>query len=74
MSPQPTRPEKPWLKFPLGQGQVIKGWDSGLAGQKVGSRVLLVIPPAEGYGTAGSPPKIAGTDTLVFVVDILAAY
>ena len=55
-------------------GQVIKGWDNGLVGQKVGSRVLLVIPPAEGYGTAGSPPKISGTDTLVFVVDILAAY
>ena len=43
-------------------------------GKKVGSRVLLVIPPADGYGKAGSPPKIAGNDTLVFVVDILAAY
>ena len=56
------------------QGQVITGWDNGLVGQKVGSRVLLVIPPADGYGTAGSPPKIKGTDTLVFVVDILDAY
>ena len=36
--------------------------------------MLLVIPPADGYGEAGSPPKISGTDTLVFVVDILAAY
>ena len=69
-----SRPEQPYFDFPIGQGQVIKGWDNGLVGQKVGSRVLLVIPPADGYGTAGSPPKISGTDTLVFVVDILAAY
>ena len=40
----------------------------------VGSRVVMVVPPADGYGAAGSPPKISGTDTLVFVVDILAAY
>jgi len=53
---------------------VIKAWDSQLVGQPVGSRVLLVVPPADGYGAAGSPPKISGTDTLVFVVDILAAY
>jgi len=69
-----SRPEQPYFDFPIARGQVIKGWDNGLQGQKVGSRVLLVVPPAEGYGTAGSPPKIAGTDTLVFVVDILAAY
>ncbi len=69
-----SRPEEPYFEFPLGQGQVIKGWDSGLAGQKVGSRVLLVIPPADGYGAAGSGEKIKGTDTLVFVVDVLAAY
>lgn len=60
--------------FPIGVGQVIPGWDKTLVGKKVGSRVLLVIPPADGYGAAGSPPKIAGTDTLVFVVDILDAY
>ncbi len=69
-----SHPEQPAFDFLVGSGQVIKGWDNGLQGQKVGSRVLLVIPPAEGYGTAGSPPKISGTDTLVFVVDILAAY
>ncbi|GAA4405164.1 FKBP-type peptidyl-prolyl cis-trans isomerase [Fodinibacter luteus] len=69
-----NRPEEPWFDFVVGEGQVIKGWDNGLEGQKVGSRVLLVIPPADGYGSAGSPPKIAGNDTLVFVVDILAAY
>ena len=54
--------------------QVIKAWDTELVGKTVGSRVLLVVPPADGYGAAGSPPKISGTDTLVFVVDILAAY
>jgi peptidylprolyl isomerase len=58
----------------IGQKQVIKAWDDQLVGKPVGSRVLLVVPPADGYGAAGSPPKISGTDTLVFVVDILAAY
>jgi peptidylprolyl isomerase len=69
-----SRPEQPYFDFPIGGQQVIKGWDNGLQGQKVGSRVLLVVPPADGYGTAGSPPKISGTDNLVFVVDILAAF
>jgi FKBP-type peptidyl-prolyl cis-trans isomerase len=55
--------------------QVILGWDRGLAGQTVGSRVMLVIPPADGYGKTGSPQAhIKGTDTLVFVVDILGAF
>jgi peptidylprolyl isomerase len=55
--------------------QVIPGWDQGLLGQKVGSRLLLVIPPADGYGKTGnSQAGITGTDTLVFVVDILGAY
>ncbi len=60
--------------FPIGVGAVIPGWDKTLVGKKVGSRVLLVIPPADGYGSAGSGEKIKGTDTLVFVVDILDAY
>jgi FKBP-type peptidyl-prolyl cis-trans isomerase len=60
--------------FEIGVGQVIKGWDKGLVGQTVGSRVLLVIPPADGYGPAGAPSVgIKGTDTIVFAVDILAA-
>jgi peptidylprolyl isomerase len=55
--------------------QVIPGWDKGLAGQTVGSRVMLVIPPADGYGKTGSPQAhIKGTDTLVFAVDILGAF
>lgn len=56
----------------IGQGEVIKGWDQGLVGQKVGSRVMLVIPPDDGYGTSGNTSAgIKGSDTLVFVVDIL---
>lgn len=55
--------------------QVIPGWDKGLLGQKVGSRVMLVIPPADGYGKGGQKQAgIKGTDTLVFVVDVLGAF
>lgn len=55
--------------------QVIPGWDAGLAGQTVGSRVLLIIPPKDGYGTAGAAQAgIKGTDVLVYVVDILDAF
>ncbi len=61
--------------FPIGVGQVVPGWDKTLVGQKIGSRVLLVIPPKEGYGAKGSQDgSIKGTDTLVFVVDVLGAY
>jgi FKBP-type peptidyl-prolyl cis-trans isomerase len=61
--------------FQIGTGQVIKGWDEGLVGKRVGSRVLLVVPPADGYGKQGSSQAgIKGTDTLVFVVDILGTY
>ena len=60
--------------FVIGAGQLIPGMDEGLVGQTVGSRVLLVIPPDKGYGASGnSQAGIAPTDTLVFVVDILAA-
>lgn len=60
--------------FKTGSGQVIKGWDQGLVGQKVGSRVLLVVPSELGYGKDGSGEKIPGNSTLVFVVDILGAF
>ena len=54
--------------------QVIPGWDKSLEGQTVGSRVMLSIPPADGYGKTGaSQAGITGTDTLVFVVDIIDA-
>ena len=65
------------LGFTVGAtpSQVIPGWDKGLVGQTIGSRVLLVIPPADGYGKTGNTGAgIKGTDTLVFVVDILGAY
>jgi len=61
--------------FVIGKGSVIPGWDEGLVGQTVGSQVLLVVPPDKGYGSAGqSSAGIKGTDTLVFVVDILDAF
>jgi len=54
--------------------QIIVGWDKGLIGVPVGSRVLLVIPPKDGYGSTGQAQAgIKGTDTLVFVVDVLDA-
>jgi peptidylprolyl isomerase len=54
--------------------QIIPGWDMGLVGVPVGSRVMLVIPPKDGYGSSGaSSAGIKGTDTLVFVVDVLDA-
>ena len=60
--------------FGIGTGQVIPGWDKTLVGQKVGSRVILAIPPQEGYGKQGQPQAgIKGTDTLYFVVDIVGA-
>ncbi|GAA5075958.1 peptidylprolyl isomerase [Thermocatellispora tengchongensis] len=60
--------------FQIGTGKVIKGWDEGLVGRNVGSRVLLTIPPDLGYGEQGQGEQIKGTDTLVFAVDLLAAY
>lgn len=61
--------------FVIGKGAVITGWDKILVGKKAGSRVLLVIPPADGYGSTGQPEAgIRGTDTLVFVVDVLAGF
>lgn len=62
------------LAFPIGVGMVIGGWDDGLVGQRVGSRVLLSIPPEHAYGHRGVPQAgIGGGDTLVFVIDILDA-
>jgi FKBP-type peptidyl-prolyl cis-trans isomerase len=64
------------LGFQIGAtpAQIIPGWDAGLVGVPVGSRVMLVVPPKEGYGSAGqSQAGIKGTDTLVFVVDVIDA-
>ena len=59
------------LPFSLGAGDVIPGWDQGVAGMKVGGRRRLTIPPELGYGETGRPPDIAPNETLVFVVDLL---
>ncbi len=59
------------FQFKLGQGQVIKGWDQGVPGMKVGGRRELVIPAELAYGKTGSPPTIPPNAPLVFVVDLL---
>ncbi|MGH1563130.1 FKBP-type peptidyl-prolyl cis-trans isomerase [Mumia sp. DW29H23] len=60
------------VDFQLTQGQMIPGFITGLVGQKIGSRVLVTIPYADGYGSAGNPQGgINGGDTLVFVVDLV---
>lgn len=57
--------------FRLGAGQVIQGWDEGVAGMQVGGRRRLTIPPHMGYGNRGAGGVIKGGETLVFVVDLL---
>lgn len=57
--------------FRLGAGQVIRGWDEGVAGMKVGGRRRITIPPHKGYGKAGAGGVIKGGETLVFIVDLL---
>lgn len=59
--------------FQLGAGNVIPGWDQGIAGMKVGGRRQLIIPPDLGYGAQGSPPDIKPNETLIFIVDLLDA-
>ncbi|CAN5507274.1 hypothetical protein BH11ACT8_BH11ACT8_17440 [soil metagenome] len=61
------------FQAPIGQGMLIKGWDEGLVGVPVGSRVIMSVPPDLGYGADGYPPQIPGDATLYFVIDIIAA-
>jgi peptidylprolyl isomerase len=59
------------FKFKLGKGQVISGWDQGVAGMKVGGRRRITIPPHLAYGKRGAGGVIAPDETLVFVVDLV---
>ena len=63
----------PFAVDPVGEAGVIEGWNEGLVGAKVGSQIVLVVPPDKGYGEQGSPPSIPGNATLVFVIDVLSA-
>jgi FKBP-type peptidyl-prolyl cis-trans isomerase len=73
--PSKSQPQGEPFAFQLGGG-VITGWNQGLPGVRVGSRVMLVVPPALGYGPSGGQPSagIKKNDTLVFVIDILSAH
>jgi peptidylprolyl isomerase len=59
------------LRFSLGAGNVIKGWDQGVVGMKVGGRRRLTIPPDLAYGARGSGSAIGPNETLVFVIDLV---
>ena len=78
----PTRPEQKGAQFEtsvgrapfaftLGIGQVIRGWDQGVTGMKVGGLRRLVLPPELAYGAGGSPPVIPPNATLVFEIELL---
>jgi peptidylprolyl isomerase len=61
------------IEFPVGVGMLIQGWDQTIPGHKVGTRLLISVPPEYGYGANGTPDgSIGGHDTIVFVVDIIA--
>ncbi|MEU2240957.1 FKBP-type peptidyl-prolyl cis-trans isomerase [Streptomyces sp. NPDC018338] len=62
------------FKFALGGGRVIKGWDRGLRGMKVGGRREIIVPPRLGYGKQSPSPLIPAGSTLVFVVDLIDSY
>ncbi|MEI8258706.1 MAG: FKBP-type peptidyl-prolyl cis-trans isomerase [Deltaproteobacteria bacterium] len=68
-----TRAGQPF-SFTLGRGEVIRGWDQGVAGMHVGGRRQIVIPPELGYGARGAGADIGPNETLVFVVDLIGVH
>ncbi len=60
------------FKFTLGKGEVIKGWDQGVVGMKIGGKRRLRIPPELGYGEHGSPPDIPANAALVFEIELVS--
>lgn len=63
-----------YVEFPIGEGSgLIKAWNDHIPGQTVGSRLLMIVPPKDGYGAGGRGEQIKGDDTMIFVIDILDA-